>query len=67
MLVDLLERVEQFFKRLECYTEVRPTEEMTNIIVKIMAEVLSILAIATKEVKQSRASELVGQRHMTVD
>jgi hypothetical protein len=64
VLVDLLERVEQFFKRLECYTEVRPTEEMTNIIVKIMAEVLSILAIATKEVKQSRASELVGQRHM---
>ncbi|KAH9978919.1 hypothetical protein BGW80DRAFT_1281762 [Lactifluus volemus] len=41
--------------------------EMTNIIVKIMTEVLSILAIATKEVKQSRASELVGQRHMTID
>jgi hypothetical protein len=31
---------------------------MTDIIVEIMVEVLSILAIATKEIKQSRASEL---------
>jgi len=32
---------------------------MTDIIVKIMVEVLSILSIATKEIKQSRASELI--------
>jgi hypothetical protein len=57
MLIDLFERVEQFFKRLECYTEMGPTDGMTDIVVKIMVEVLSILAIATKEVKQSRASE----------
>ena len=31
---------------------------MTDIIVEIMVEVLSILAIATKEIKQGRASEL---------
>jgi hypothetical protein len=33
---------------------------MKDIIVKIMVEVLSILAIATKEVKQSRTSELTS-------
>jgi hypothetical protein len=65
MLVDLFERVEQFFKRLECYTEIGPTGVMTDIIVKVMVEVLSILAIATKEVKQSRASEFTSQRHVT--
>jgi len=32
---------------------------MTDIIVKIMVEVLSILSIATKEINQSRASELI--------
>jgi fungal STAND N-terminal Goodbye domain len=63
VLVDLFERIEQFFKRLECYTEIRQTEAMTDIIVKIMVVVLSILAIATKEVKQSRASELIGLWH----
>jgi hypothetical protein len=61
VLVDLFERIEQFFKRLECYTEIRPTEAMTDIIVKIMVEVLCILAVATKEIKQSRTSELTGR------
>jgi hypothetical protein len=61
VLVDLFQHIEQFFKRLECYTEIRPTEAMTDIIVKIMVEVLSILAIATKAIKQSRTSELTGR------
>ena len=56
-LVDLFERIENFFKRLESYTEVPPTNAMTDIIVKIMVEVLNIFAIATKEIKQGRASE----------
>jgi hypothetical protein len=56
-LADLFERIESFFKRLESYTEVPPTNAMTDIIVKIMVEVLNIFAIATKEIKQSRASE----------
>jgi hypothetical protein len=49
--------MENFFQRLEIYTNVSPTPEMIDIIVKIMVEVLSILAIATKEMKQSRMSE----------
>ena len=55
-LGDLFERIENFFKRLESYAEVPPTEAMTDMIVKIMVEVLNIFAIATKEMKQGRAS-----------
>jgi hypothetical protein len=32
---------------------------MTDTIVEVMVEVLCVLAIATKEIKQNRASELV--------
>jgi hypothetical protein len=59
VLVDLFERVENFFKRLETYLEVPPTAAMTDIIVKIMVEVLNIFAISTKEIKQGRTSTSV--------
>ena len=59
MLIDIFVRIECFFKRLESYTEVRPTAAMTDVIVKIIIEVLSILAIATKEIKQGRSSEMI--------
>jgi hypothetical protein len=36
---------------------VQPTMEMMDIIIKIIVEVLSILGIATKEIKQGRMSE----------
>jgi hypothetical protein len=58
-LADLFDRIENFFKRLESYTEVPPTNAMTDIIVKIMVEVLNIFAIATKEIKQGRTSALL--------
>jgi hypothetical protein len=60
ILVDLFGRIENFFRRLESYTEVRPTSAMMNIIVNIMIEVLSILAIATTEIEDRRASELIA-------
>ncbi len=56
-LVDIFERIEDFFRRLETYIEVPTTTEMMDIIVKIMVVVLTILAIATKEIRQSRTSE----------
>jgi len=43
-LVDLFERIENFFLRLGTYIELPPTAEMTDIIVKVMVEVLLILA-----------------------
>jgi hypothetical protein len=55
-IIDIFERMECFFLRLETYIEVQPTSEMRDIIIKIMVEVLSILAIATKEVNRYRMS-----------
>ena len=55
-LIDLFELMENFFERLESHTAVTPTDAMTDIIVKIMVEVLNIFAIATKEITQGRAS-----------
>ena len=59
MLVNIFERIEGFFRRLESYTEIQPTAPMTATIVKIIVELLSIVAVATKEIKQRRASELI--------
>jgi hypothetical protein len=46
-----------FFRRLDVYTEVDPTPEMMDMMVQITVEVLSILGIATKEIKQGRTSK----------
>jgi hypothetical protein len=46
-----------FLKRLEIYTAIPPTPIMTDIIVKIMIELLSVLALATKQIKQGRFSK----------
>jgi len=56
-LIEIFERMETFFQRLEIYTRVSPPPEMIDIIVKIMVEVVSILGIATKEMKQGRTSK----------
>jgi hypothetical protein len=55
-IIDIFERMEFFFLRLETYIEVQPTTEMRDIIIKIMVEVLSILAITTKEINRHRMS-----------
>ena len=57
ILIDIFESIENFFRRLEVYTTVLPTPAMTDMMVKIMAEVLGILGEATKEMKRGRASE----------
>ena len=58
-LVELFEHIESFFKRLEVYSQVSLNTEMAEVFVKIVAEVLSIISIATKEVKRKRASKLL--------
>ena len=63
-LIDLFNSIERFFQRLEVYTGITPTTAMTDIVVDIMAEVLSILAMATKEVKRGRMSESMLCRFM---
>ena len=59
-LIKIFNRIEHFFRRLEIYTGVTPTMAMTDIVVEIMVEVLTILAIATKELKRGRLSELIS-------
>jgi hypothetical protein len=48
--------MEYFLKRLEAYIKVRPTAAMTDIIIKIMVEVILILGTVTKEIRQGRTS-----------
>jgi hypothetical protein len=57
-LVNIFARIESFFERLETYTEVPPTFAMKELIVRIMVQVLEVLAVATKWIKQSFSSEL---------
>ena len=61
-LVDLLESIEQFMSRLDIYIRLPPTvptEAMGEIIVKIMVELLSTIALVTKQIKQKRPRESV--------
>ena len=56
-LVDLLESIGHFLSRLEIYTKIPPTHGMTEMVIKILVELLSTLALVTKQIKQGRTSE----------
>ncbi|KAN0113681.1 hypothetical protein V8E52_007480 [Russula decolorans] len=57
--IELLESMESFLNRLDIYTKVPPTPAMTEIIVKIMVELLSTLALATNQIRQGRPKKFV--------
>lgn len=58
-LVDLLECIGNFLNRLDIYTKIPPTAAMTEVVVKIIVELISTLGLATKQVKLRRPSECV--------
>lgn len=58
-LVDLLESIEHVLKPLNIYTQIPPTPAMDEILLKIVVELLSTLALTTKEITQGRPSEFV--------
>jgi hypothetical protein len=58
-LLDLFESLENFVQRLDIYTKMTPTRVMAETIVKIIVELLSTLALATKQIKQGRLSESI--------
>ena len=62
-LVDLLESMEKLLRRLEIYTEIyteiTPTAAMTEMAVKILVELLSTLALVTKQIKEGKSSESI--------
>jgi hypothetical protein len=60
VLVNLFERIQFFLPRLEIYTRIERTQlttELTGVLGKIVAEIIHILAIATKDVKRGLFSE----------
>ncbi|KAN0139438.1 hypothetical protein V8E53_002939 [Lactarius tabidus] len=67
VLAELFDRIGWFFARLETYTEISPTTAMTNIITEIMAEVLRIFGIATKELKRGSAKKFLRRLAGMVD
>ncbi len=55
-LVNLFEHIQFFLQRLNHYTAVSLTPEMTELLAKIMAQILSILAFSAKTMKETRIS-----------
>jgi hypothetical protein len=56
-LLNLFECLGNFLKRMEIYTTIPSTPIMTEVVVKIMVELLSVLALASKQIKQGRLSK----------
>jgi hypothetical protein len=59
-LLDLFDRIGNFLNRLDIYTGIPPTQMITDIIVKIMAELLSVLGLATKLIEKGRFCKFKG-------
>jgi hypothetical protein len=57
-LVNLLESIEHFLNRLDIYTKIPATVAMTEMVVKILVEVLSALALVTKQINEGKPKKL---------
>ena len=57
MLVHLFERIHLFLQRLGRYTGMPLTDDLTGLLGKIMAQLLTILALVTKAMTSGRISE----------
>ena len=55
-LVDIFECIENFTSRLKIYTEIKPTPPMIEMMIKIMVELLAVIALVTKQINQGRFS-----------
>jgi hypothetical protein len=62
-LVCLFERVHLYLERLNCYNNTKLTTAMTELLGKIMAQVLHILALSAKEMKSKRPSASIYLAH----
>ena len=54
-LIDFLESIEHFMNRLDIYIHIPPTHAMNEIVVKILVEIISTLAVVTEQLKQQRS------------
>jgi hypothetical protein len=63
-LVEIFECVENFLLRLRIYTEIEePADAMTEVVIKILAELISVLALATKQIKLGKFSPFILDDH----
>ena len=58
-LVDWLESIENFIGRLGIYTNITLPPAMVGMLVKIMEELISTLALVTKKLKERKRGEFV--------
>ena len=57
LLTDLLGSIEHLLRRIEIYTQIPHTPALDEMVVKIMVELISTLALATKGLMQGRSSK----------
>ena len=58
-LVNVLQSIGQFVGRLKIYTEIPLSSVMAEIVVQIMVELISILALETRKFTRRRLSKFV--------
>ena len=63
-LVHLFERTQLFLQRLNHYITASLTPELMELLAKILAQVLFVLALSTKEVKQRRISVSIRSEYL---
>jgi hypothetical protein len=56
-LADLLKSIEHFVNRLNVYTQISPTPTIDEIIVNLIVELISTLALVTGKLKRRRSRE----------
>ena len=55
----MFELIDHFLDRLDIYMKIPPTVAMTEMVIKILVELLSVLALATKQIKEGKPSKSV--------
>ena len=58
--LDFFDRIGNFLSRFHIYAGIPPTWMMTDIIVKVMAELLSVLGLATKLIEKGQFCKFKG-------
>jgi hypothetical protein len=61
-LIDLFERIHIFLQRLNSYMDIPLTHGFTELLGKIMAQTLSILALSTRAMTERPISRFTGSR-----
>ena len=57
VLADLLESIQHFVTRLKVYTEISRTPAIDKVVVNLIVELISTLALVTRKLKQRRFRE----------